>query len=137
MAIAACDLAGLADVAELPFLAGARLNRTERRGSKKSLSQKRRSGRIAILIVVSRGRPGNGDSVLIIAHSCREKPSLSASSVCEDWLQTTNPADPSNRPKPSAAFRIAHLHGRGPVIPRIRLGKNKPVRSSPQQLFAW
>src|SRR5258708_35015541 len=83
----------------------------ERGGSKKSFCPKRAgAGESRYLLVVSTGKPGNGESVLTIAHSRREKLSPTLSPASEGWLGTTNGTDPSNRPKHSVDLRIAHLH---------------------------
>jgi hypothetical protein len=65
----------------------------ESRGSKKSFCPSRAAaGESPYLLVVSTGRPGNGESVLTIAHSKGERPS-----ALKDWLQSklaaNNPLD--------------------------------------------
>src|SRR6266849_3075345 len=73
----------------------------ESRGSKKSFCPSRAAaGESRYLLVVSTGRAGNGESVLIIAHSCGEKPSP------PDWPHATNVRDTNNRLDHSADFRI-------------------------------
>src|SRR5690349_21358008 len=69
----------------------------ERRGSKKSFCPRRAAAAESrYLLVVSTGRAGNGERVLMIAHSCCENPfSLS---LLPDWLESTN-AEPNSRPK--------------------------------------
>src|SRR5215471_7492136 len=64
----------------------------ERRGSKKSFCPKRAAASESrYLFVVSTGRSGKGERVLIIAHCLGEKPS--PLSWPEDWPETANTAD--------------------------------------------
>src|SRR6267378_8345808 len=73
-----------------------------RRGSKKSFCPRRAAaGESRYLLVVSTGKAGNGESVLMIAHSWREKPSPPS----PDWPHATNVRD-TNRLDHSADFRI-------------------------------
>src|SRR5437764_2559815 len=83
----------------------------ERRGSKNSFCPRRAAASESrYLLVVSTGRSGNGERVLMVAHSCWLKPSLPESA---DWLRAavaTMRNDPSNTasntPNHSADLRI-------------------------------
>src|SRR5215831_477572 len=95
----------------------------DRRGSKKSFCPRSAAaGESRYLLVVSTGRAGSGDSVLMSAHSCGEKPSLAGSVAWptlslpvgaspNDADRTTKARAPSKRPEDSRNFRIAHLQG--------------------------
>src|SRR5437763_14805123 len=83
----------------------------ERRGSVNSVCPRRAAASESrYLLVVSTGRSGNGERVLMVAHSCWLKPSLPESA---DWLRAavaTMRNDPSNTasntPNHSADLRI-------------------------------
>src|SRR5258708_29279187 len=105
----------------------------ERRGSKKSFCPRRAAaGESRYILVVSTGSAGNGERVLMIAHSWREKPSCFLSSESEDCFklgsanglalspseavsseypkETASATDTTNRPNHSVDLRIVHLH---------------------------
>src|SRR6266478_7039710 len=86
-----------------------------RRGSKKSFCPRRAAaGESRYLLVVSTGRAGNGESVLIIAHSWGEKPSP------PDWPHATKVNDTNNRLDHDTNLRITHLQDDFSVRSRIR-----------------
>src|SRR5262245_29913057 len=94
----------------------------DRRGSKNSFCPRSAAARESrYLLVVSTGRSGSGDNVLMTAHSCGEKPSVDglvtgptlvlpagASPHTPDRTPTARAA--SKRLEDHSNFRMAHLH---------------------------
>src|SRR5260370_30566639 len=94
----------------------------ERRGSKKSFCPRRSAaGESRYLLVLSTGRSGNGERVLMISHSSWENISVllsgnwltflvlvAALPECPEEVPNINP---SSRPKHSPALRIGPPHG--------------------------